>query len=191
MKNRSKFALVLTALLLLSVIGHFVIPPVYTAYTHPVAYLDEVKSASETHGVPIEVILAVIKNESGFRADAVSGAGAIGLMQMMPRTFSDLCSKRGVDDDTPELLTVPKISIDFGTYYLARLYKRFGDWETVFAAYNAGQGKVAAWLKNEEYAKDGKLYYIPIDETRDFVARVKKSVFIYEERLESSRVEGA
>lgn len=163
----------------------FALYPAYIDYTHPTDYAREVEKAAEAHGVPREIIFAVIKNESGFDPKAVSHAGAMGLMQMMPSTYRDLLSKRGMEEKDPETLFDPAESIDFGTYYLARLYKRFGDWDATFAAYNAGQGNVKKWLSDPDYAENGKLKTIPIEETRKYVKRVNLSVEIYREKLDA------
>ncbi len=157
----------------------------YTRFTHPLSYLDLVREASQNFAVPEAIVLAVIKNESGFQEDAVSAAGATGLMQIMPDTFTYLCSKRNLEAMDPVRLIEPDVNIEFGTYYLSLLFARFEDWDVTLAAYNAGQGRVGQWLKNEEYAKDGKLFYIPIEETRNYLKRVNDSITVYESLLAS------
>ena len=140
-----------------------------------------VEAASEEFDVPQSVIYAVIYCESSFEADAVSSAGAKGLMQMMPATFKELQGYLKETHSDDELLD-PQISIRYGTYYLSRLYKRFENWETVFAAYNAGPTIVSKWLKDAKYSSDGKtLSHIPYSETSYYVKKVSGMVEKYNE----------
>lgn len=148
-------------------------------YPMPSQYAKAVKANAEEYSVPETLIFAVIKTESKFRSDAVSKAGAIGLMQMTPETFFWLSEKAGDDYSDKNLLYNPEISIKYGTYYLSWLYSRFGSWETALAAYNAGHGKVDEWLKDDEYSKNGVLVRIPFKETREYVDRVTKARDIY------------
>jgi len=139
--------------------------------TYPLKYREEIEDASEEFDVPKETICAVIYAESKFNADAKSSVGARGLMQIMPSTFKDIQKALGTnytDDD----LYDPGVNIRAGTYYLAYLYRIFGDWEHVHAAYNAGMGNVWSWLDDDRYSKDGKLTDIPFKETKNYVKKV-------------------
>ena len=88
---------------------------------------------AQQHGVPVELLKAVCVAESGMNPNAVSGAGAQGLMQLMPPTARDL----GVTDSFD-----PAQNIDGGARYLAQQYRRFGSYRLALAAYNAGPGAV-------------------------------------------------
>ena len=101
-----------------------------------------VYAAAEEFDAPVAMILAVIRAESDFRADALSSAGAQGLMQLMPETFSWLCEELKEPHHADEILT-PATNIRFGTYYLSYLFEKFGTWRTTLAAYNAGEGRVS------------------------------------------------
>ena len=151
--------------------------------THPMKYDEYVEKYSEMYGVPEDVVYAVIKCESSFEADAKSGEGAIGLMQIMPATFEDLCGRTG-EEYNESFLYDPKVNIKYGTYYLSYLYSRYGVWETVYAAYNAGYGRVDSWLKDPEVGVDGKLHNIPFEETRKYVQRVSDARKVYTELVE-------
>ncbi len=150
--------------------------------THPKKYEDLVAAAREGYEfVPESMVYAVIKTESGFDENAVSAAGAVGLMQLMPSTFEDI-SVNFLGEDLPdEKIYDPAVNIRYGVFYLSWLYLKFGDWSTVAAAYNAGIGKVSGWLDDPEYSDDGiTLKYIPIKETCDYVKKVSDAKETYE-----------
>ena len=137
----------------------------------PLPYKDIVFKYSDEYDVPPEVIYAVMRVESAFRSDAVSHAGAVGLMQLIEPTFEWLQTKTGETLDASAMYD-PDTNIKYGTYLLGWLYGRYGNWKTAWAAYNAGIGRVNGWLEDTRYSKDGELYDIPIEETRNYVRRV-------------------
>ena len=147
--------------------------------SHPREYSDYVETYAAEYGVPEAVVYAVIKTESGFSSGAVSDAGAVGLMQIMPDTFHWLLTmtKESLDSG---MLYDPQTNIKYGTYYLSYLYLRYGSWDEVFAAYNAGHGKVDEWLADEDCIdENGKLAQIPYEETRNYVKKVNKAIDVY------------
>ena len=112
--------------------------PALAAYAGPVGnvpYASLFSAAEQKYGVPARVLAAVARTESGYRADAVSHAGAVGLMQIMPSTAAGL----GVDPKGPAQ------AIDGAARLLARNVKQFGSLELGLAAYNAGQGAVSRY----------------------------------------------
>lgn len=146
---------------------------------YPMQYTELVCAASREYGVPQAVIYAVIRTESGFAADAVSHVGAVGLMQLMPTTYEWLCTVRAQVYD-PAALYDPAVNIDAGTYLLSYLYRQFENWETVYAAYNAGIGRVQKWLADPALSRDGVLLEIPISETAEYVRRCRVAKYRYE-----------
>lgn len=92
-------------------------------------FAQEVTSACRKYGVSARLVESVIHQESGFNPDAVSKAGAAGLMQLMPGTAKDM----GVEDRFD-----PAQNLDGGVRYLAYLLSQFGDVRLALAAYNAG-----------------------------------------------------
>ena len=149
--------------------------------SYPMKYTEYVDGACEQFGVPKRIIYAVIRTESNFDASAESSAGAIGLMQITEATFEEISGKLG-DSYEKGMMYDPRTNIRYGTYYLSYLYKYFGDWDAVFAAYNAGMGTVSGWLKNSEYInEDGKLVNIPYEETKNYVKKINEAAEKYTE----------
>lgn len=95
-------------------------------------YLEMAKAAAAEHGVPEDLFLRLVQQESGWNPSAVSGKGATGLAQLMPGTARLL----GVDIDDPQA------NLQGGARYLKMMYDKFGSWELALAAYNAGPGAV-------------------------------------------------
>ncbi len=182
MKNAVTRSIAIIVILVISIGAGFIIDSICEGIdrkTHPLKYTEYVEKYSEQYSVPKEIIYAAIKTESCFKSNAVSSAGAVGLMQMMPETFLWLCEKNGEDLEAG-MLYDPETNIRYGTYYLSYLYSRFGLWETVYAAYNCGPGRVEEWQKNEKYAdENGILTDIPIKETANYVKKMTDAVETY------------
>lgn len=173
-------------LLAISVVFGFVFDFVVTKieraiYPKPSEYAEYVSRYSSEYGVPEELVWAVIKTESDFKASAVSGVGAVGLMQLMPDTFNEITNFRLNERLDAGMRYDPETNIRYGTYYLSYLYARYENWSTAIAAYNAGLGKVDEWLENDDYATDNTLTYIPYKETRNYVQKVQKALQMYED----------
>lgn len=107
-------------------------------------------TVSKVSGVPLQVLVALGSQESGFQQGAVSPAGAIGIFQLMPGTASSL----GVD---PHDLLQNAVG---AAKYIGDLYRRFGSWPLAFAAYNAGPGAVEKYHgippfpETQQYVRD-------------------------------------
>ncbi|MBQ8850230.1 MAG: lytic transglycosylase domain-containing protein [Clostridia bacterium] len=151
---------------------------------YPQKYSEYVTEYASEYNVPEYVIYAVIKVESNFDPLAKSSAGACGLMQMMPNTFLWLTGEEHLNENlSAEAIYMPEVSIRYGTYYLNYLYKKFNyNWDTAFAAYNAGEGNVSDWLEDPEYSDgEGNLTEIPFSETRSYVSKVNSAIDTYKE----------
>ncbi len=107
------------------------------------AYLADAREAARRHGVPEDLFLRLVQQESGWNSGAVSNKGATGLAQLMPETADRL----GVDE------TDPSENLDGGARYLRMMYDRFGDWKLALAAYNAGPEAVAKYGGIPPYAE--------------------------------------
>ena len=148
---------------------------------YPMKYSDSVMTMSEECGFSPSFIYAVIHTESKFDANALSSAGAKGLMQITDSTYQWACKRAGDEPSTTDELYDPATNIRIGCYVLALLYEQFPETETVLAAYNAGQGRVHEWLQDPAHSNDGRtLYNIPYEETENYVHRVIKTQKIYQ-----------
>ena len=101
------------------------------------------KAAARKHGVPEDLFLRLVQQESGWNHGAVSSKGAMGLAQLMPGTAARL----GVDASDPEQ------NLEGGARYLAMMYSRFGSWRLALAAYNAGPQAVEKYGGIPPYAE--------------------------------------
>ncbi|HSF13244.1 MAG TPA: lytic transglycosylase domain-containing protein, partial [Erythrobacter sp.] len=115
-------------------------PPAARPQLARIAIEEHVEEASQRFGVPTRWIWAVIRAESAGRVRAVSRAGAMGLMQLMPGTWARQRARYGLGDDPFE----PRDNILAGTSYLREMYDRYGA-PGFLAAYNAGPGRYEAW----------------------------------------------
>ena len=150
-------------------------------HTYPREYLDEVRAAANEFGVPEHVIFAVIKTESDFDKTAVSSAPAYGLMQLTEETYFWIGNDMLGEDPSAFDIYDPTTNIRYGTYYLSFLYRKYGSWDTAFAAYNAGPGNVNEWLEDSDVSdSDGNLVNIPFKETRSYVKKVNAAIEKYE-----------
>lgn len=167
-------------LMLFAVLFSIMFVRVFKSYT-PVQYEEYVIKYSREYNVPPALIFSVINTESGFDKDAVSSAGAKGLMQITPETFQWLQTKTG-ETLAEDMLFNPDTSVKYGTFFLSILIQRFENIDTALAGYNAGMNAVSGWLDNPEYSDDGKsLKKIPYSETSYYVKKVNNSLKHYKE----------
>ena len=153
-------------------------------HTYPREYLDEVAAASDEFGVPESIIFAVIKTESNFDKTAISSAHtpAHGLMQLTEETYFWIGNDMLGENPSAFDVYDPALNIRYGTYYLSFLYRKYGNWDTAFAAYNAGPGNVNNWLEDHEITdRQGNLVNIPFKETRNYIKKVNNAIKKYNE----------
>lgn len=148
----------------------------YYEAAYPLEYTATVERYADSNGVSPSLVYAIIRTESHFDAEAVSHAGARGLMQLMEDTFvwAQELDTEGFEKplDTIELFD-PEINVCYGTRVLRWLLEELSVPETALAAYNAGIGRVREWLQDPRYSADGKtLHTIPFPETAAYVQRV-------------------
>ena len=126
-----------------------------SAAVHP--HAAHIAEASQRFGIPEPWITAVLRAESAGDMRAVSSAGAMGLMQVMPATWAELRTRHGLGRDPYD----PRDNILAGTAYLREMFDRYGNVAAMLAAYNAGPGRY------DEYLANGRI--LPT-ETRAYVA---------------------
>ena len=150
----------------------------FFCFLYPNDYKAEVDKYSRKYGVSAELVYAVIRAESKFDKDAVSGKGAKGLMQIVDATSEWVSEKIGISE--PDLFD-PATNIEIGTYYLSYLLDLYkGNKECAIAAYNAGPANVDQWLLDKKCSKDGKkLNKIPFPETERYVKKVMENIDKY------------
>lgn len=175
-----KFAAIVAAVVLLIFTSVFFLGRGVLHALYPMEYTETVNKYADEYNVPRVLLFAVIHTESGFRPEAVSSAGAMGLTQITPETFCWLQTKTG-ETLPDEALFEPETSIRYCALFYSLLLTEFdNDWYTAVAAYHAGRGQVNSWLKNAEYSADGKtLDTIPSKDTNHYVSKVLKAVELY------------
>lgn len=170
--------IVISALLL--IVGGYYGYSVYLEKTYPLEYKEYVEKYSKEYNVDKYLVYAVIKTESGFKADALSNVGARGLMQIMEDTFDWIKYRMGDTETAYFDMYNAETNIRYGCWLLGYLTEEFGNVEAVAAAYHAGRGKVNEWLSNKEYSKDGvHLDTIPSNDTAHYVSKITKAMEIY------------
>jgi soluble lytic murein transglycosylase-like protein len=141
---------------------------------YPLRYWDLVKQYGESRGIDPFLLLALIRQESVFQADAVSRASARGLMQIMPATGRQLARQLKVGFPGNDVLDDPEMSIRLGTYYFRQMLDGFGgSLEKALAAYNGGASNVKKW-ESRLTRDDAALFVsnIAFRETKLYVLRV-------------------
>lgn len=150
----------------------------------PFAFAESVLKYARSQRLDPSWVFATMRRESGFRPAVASGAGAIGLMQLMPRTAQHVAKSRG-EVRTGDL-TEPARNIQLGTHYLAQLRERFkGATALSTAGYNAGPSRIKRWLSDSWVPSDATdtarwVETLPIDETRDYVQAVMAYATVYD-----------
>ncbi len=155
------------------------------ALRFPLAYKDAVTQYAHQYTVAPEFVYAIIRQESAFREDVTSVAGARGLMQVMPRTASVVAKANKIAYNNHNQLFGSQKNINIGIAYLRLLAKRFSNHPMLIAAaYNAGPRQVVHWLKDHP-TRDIDLWIetIPWQETRNYLKNVMAFSIVYQYRL--------
>ncbi len=145
----------------------------------PLPYESYVRRYAEENGVDRMLVAGLIKQESIFQNDAISRAGAIGLMQVLPKTGRKM-AKRLKLRYSREKLFDPEYNIQVGTLYLSDLLKQFGSPEAALAAFNAGEDRIGAWQAERAYEEVAELVEsVPFTETREYIQIVRRNTEVY------------
>lgn len=150
---------------------------------YPLNYGDSIRLYANRFDLEPELVASVINVESGFDKKAISDKGAVGLMQLMPKTALFVSGMLGENLEANSLIN-SDTNIRLGCKYLMYLGEKFEDEKTVLACYNAGEGVVKRWLSDSRYSDDGKtLKNIPYAQTREYVEKVLHGKEIYKSKL--------
>jgi soluble lytic murein transglycosylase len=149
---------------------------------YPFPYRDIVLAEAARRDVDPFLAAGLIRQESMFSARAVSPAGAVGLMQVMPETGEILARELDVKTFSPELLKKPEFNVTLGMRYLAEQLDAYDDrLPVVLSAYNAGPTRVTRWRRLFPEFPDDELFSerIPFEETREYVKIVQQNGRMY------------
>lgn len=142
-----------------------------------------VEAQAERQGVPAEWVYSIMRRESLFMRDIGSGAGARGLMQLMPATARWI-NRQAALGVSPRQLADPGTNVALGTAYIGHMAERFeGQYPLATAAYNAGPGRIQGWLPEVPLPGDVWVDTILFDETRAYAQAVLAGMVTYRWRL--------
>ena len=150
---------------------------------YPMTYAPEIRAAAAEFSLDPAYVASVVLAESSFDAEAVSSAGAIGLMQIMPATGEWIAGKLEDEPFDVQRLYQPEVNLRYGCWYLRFLLDRYDeDMYTASTAYHQGQGRVDQWLEDPQYSQDGRtLTAISSAVTDTYVNRIMESYAHYQE----------
>ncbi|HRP07916.1 MAG TPA: transglycosylase SLT domain-containing protein [Gemmatimonadales bacterium] len=156
---------------------------------YPLPFAAPLLSSARSNNLDPWLVAALIRQESAFEPRATSGAGARGLMQMMPANGPALARTIGLSDYDSALLWQPDVNLAMGTHHFAAALKRYPDLERALAAYNAGGSRVTRWTATPLSGRaadtagfDPELFVerMPYLETRGYVRNITVNRAMYE-----------
>jgi len=148
---------------------------------YPFPYREMVVREAREWGVDPIMMAAIIRQESAFKADIRSSAGAVGLMQVMPPTGKELARRHGPEGFAEVNLEAPEVNLHLGAAFFRDMSRRYDDdLPLVLSAYNAGPTRATRWRRYPE-ASDPLRFTerIPFDETRGYVKNVRRNLGLY------------
>lgn len=145
-------------------------------------------SPSEGFEVDRALLFAFMRQESKFKPSAKSGAGARGLMQIMPATATHITKDRSLKRRNKDKLFDPSFNLSLGQKYIKQMLsygKPYGNLFMVTTAYNGGPGNLNRWRRETNFKDDPLLFIesIPAAETRGYIERVLTNFWMYRDRL--------
>lgn len=149
---------------------------------YPLIYEPVLRDRADAEKLDPALVAALVRRESQFDRDVVSGAGATGLMQVMPATGSEVARRAGITEFSTGQLVVPEVNLILGTRYLRELLeRRAGAVVPALMSYNAGPHRYTAWRRFPEFSASTELMIdrIPFTETRRYVKAILAYRYIY------------
>ena len=145
----------------------------------PLPYESSLRHEAARNQVDPMLIAGLVRQESAFESKAMSRVGAMGLMQVMPKTAVKLARQLKVRYARARL-TDPGYNLQLGSRYLANLIQTFSTPEAALAAYNAGEDRVVQWTAGQNYLETAEFVEsIPFTETREYVQIVIRNSDVY------------
>jgi peptidoglycan lytic transglycosylase len=146
---------------------------------YPLPYFSSVTTAAARDHVDPMIVTGIMRQESAFQPDAISSAGAVGLMQVLPKTAPHLSQRLHLRYTRTRLFD-PQYNVELGTLYLSDLISQFGGPEAALAAYNAGEDRSKLWTSERNFSEPAEFVEsIPFTQTRDYVQIVMRNAEIY------------
>ncbi|MGK5093854.1 transglycosylase SLT domain-containing protein [Deltaproteobacteria bacterium TL4] len=156
-------------------------------FAYPKAYWEVVQPAAEKAKISPFLALAIMREESHFRTEALSTTNAMGLMQLMPNTAKQVARRHHIPLNDPKEAAEIELNIRLGVYYLGHLSKQFHhQLIPIIGSYNAGPGNIKKWLEKYKIEhQDEFVESIPFQETQDYIKRVYTSYQLYKKIYKS------
>lgn len=168
-------------ILIFSLIKIVKVQNIFLKNMYPLEYKEYVEKYSEKFGVDKYYIYAIIKAESNYDMQALSSKGAMGLMQLLPATATEIANNLEIKLEEGTLYN-PELNIMVGTKYFSNLLKTYNNAMVSLAAYNAGPGNVNKWISDGIIKKDGSdIENIPYKETNMYVRKIINNYKIYKQ----------
>jgi len=146
---------------------------------YPLPNREPLESEARRSRLDPMLVAGLIRQESGFAADAVSRMGAVGLMQVEPKTGAKLARSLRLQFSRSRLFD-PEYNLRLGTVYFSGLLASYATPEAALAAYNAGEDRVAEWTMGQNYEETPEFVEsIPFTETREYVQIVLRNAELY------------
>jgi soluble lytic murein transglycosylase len=151
----------------------------------PMPFQHVFEQESRRSSIPAGLLFGIARQESAFAPTARSSAGAVGLMQLMPATATEVATRLGIGNAHGSGLFDPELNVRLGSQYMAYLLQRYdGHRVHAAAAYNAGPSRVDRWVREHRgLPTDAWIESIPFNETRNYVKNVLAFSYIYSNRL--------
>lgn len=155
-------------------------------------YQQEILEYSEKNRIDPFLVAAIIKNESNFEYKAVSGVGAVGLMQIMPDTGRWIAEQMGLEGYRDSDLYKTRTNIRMGCWYIGELEHEFQhNMALVMIAYNAGRGQTKEWMQQNGWDYNfNSVEAIPYPDTREYVDKVlrdrDKYYLLYKDKIKNN-----
>jgi soluble lytic murein transglycosylase len=157
------------------------VPDHFWIQAYPLGMMDRITKLMNSDRLDPYLVASIIREESMYDPKAISLAGAVGLMQVMPETGRWVAGQLGLKGFEPDQLFDKDLNIKLGSWYLSHLFEQFnGNLVFTIAAYNAGPDAVKEWIQRGDFQDiDEFVEQIPFSETRLYVKKVLRSYYEY------------